>query len=278
MGLSSGTLLQQTTFNFLKKIIEDRAFKLSYSEEHLYAGEGNERVGYLHIFPMICFSEIPLSSIHYHLNRYGNCLIGMKKKWIMANGFTPVHYYHQNSKIAISLLTNYHYIFEKVKGYDGLYEEHKDEVNLLHALEFQVAYAKNYSGVVNSKNYKDENYVFAEEKEWRFVPSHENYFTPISLPPEDFIADKAKYQEKIGEHKVSFDLSDISFIVGSSSDEKNELIALLGEMGNNSINVFTNTEIKQDFLGYQNPSIDDYRMRLEKEKLKSELDELKNRE
>ena len=100
MGLSSNTLIQQTSFDNLKKILSSEAFRVSYCyEEFTYSGGQI----YKHVFPMVCFSEIAINSLHNHLFRYGDCIIGMKKKWAMDNKLNQVHYYQKNSNLTKSL-------------------------------------------------------------------------------------------------------------------------------------------------------------------------------
>src|SRR5687768_12579934 len=49
--------------------------------------------------PMVCFCDLPLSQIGFHLSVYGDYGIGMTKSWGQKNGITPVLYVHDKSSL-----------------------------------------------------------------------------------------------------------------------------------------------------------------------------------
>jgi hypothetical protein len=49
--------------------------------------------------PMVCFCDLPLSLIRSHLDRYGPFGIGLRKRWGIKNGVTPVFYLHEQSQL-----------------------------------------------------------------------------------------------------------------------------------------------------------------------------------
>lgn len=271
MGLSSDTLIQQTNYESLKSIITEKSFRVSYCEEQFDNGTPEEpEIAYFHVFPMICFSEIPISSLHKHLYRYGDCIIGIDQKWAIKNGFNQVHYCQRASIITKSLFETYRYFNEKIAGQTILQTPiYKEQLKSFTHLEYQVAFTKNYSGEVSSKKYKDASYIFAEEKEWRFVPTNQHHDRPLSLVPDEFKSNKGKFQREIGKNKVPFTLNDINYIVVETNKQKLEIRNILfNEDKNIYVNIFTNSEILQRFLGYKNPSIKEYNLLLENEKLK----------
>jgi hypothetical protein len=283
MGLSSGTLIHQTEYSSLKQIISGMSFKVSYSVEefeyrNVISPKSYGGTSYIHVFPMISFSEIPINSLQYHLYRYGECVIGMKKDWGYVNRLNPVHYCSYQSNMAKSLIASYN--FFNMGGYHKLDKEYFDEGvvneqeifnNTLQHLEYQMAHSKNYRGRVETKTYKDDDYFFSEEKEWRYVPLHTSDNTRLSLHIDSFLADKDSYQEKVGEEKLNFSLNDLSYIIVDNDLQKNEIIDLLSNKGDNvHINIFTNDEIKESFLGYKNQSINEYNLRTERDSLLEE--------
>lgn len=261
MGLSSNTLIHQSNFDSLKKILISNEFKMSYSKEEFTHINQEGPSTYIHVFPMICFSEIPIASLQNHLHRYGSCIIGMDKPWAIVNGLNQVHYYQQQSVLAHSLFKTYHYFFKKIKATPIKLEDkqYQDLQRTFNNLEYQMAFAKNYSGAVRSGRYKAPNYVFAEEKEWRLVPENTDPTGPLSLSPKLFNEDKLKYQKEIGEITLEFELDDINYLVFETEEQKKEVRKLLQlEHSEKHINLFTNDEIKKNFFGFNNLSIDEY--------------------
>ncbi|WP_299160912.1 abortive infection system antitoxin AbiGi family protein [uncultured Tenacibaculum sp.] len=249
-------------------------FRVSFSKEDFYIGEPEyTEYFYEHIFPMISFSEIPISSIHNHLYRYGDCIIGIDLNWAIENGCNQVHYCQQASIITESLFTTYHHYNDLILGNEvlntPLYEERKRSFE---HLEYQMAFTKNYKGKVVSVNYKNDNYIFAEEKEWRFVPFNDSEDSPLSLEPKKFEENKEEYQNKIRENGLEFGLSDINYLVVETDEQKIEIRNMIIDLNKDiHINIFTNKEILNRFLGYKNSSIKEYKLNEEIKLLKNNL-------
>jgi hypothetical protein len=114
--------------------------------------------------PMACFCDIPLSSIHHHILKYGNYGIGLSKSWGIENNITPVQYVHKNS--ATCLL--YKQSFEMAVKLNMP----NDEFDLI--LEPIIAIG-NFFKSIEGKMFKDgkwseETYNFYDEREWRYIP------------------------------------------------------------------------------------------------------------
>jgi len=285
MGLSSGTIIHQTSLINLKKILSDKLFKVSYSvEEFIYTKKTSESTSsstsYIHVFPMISFSEIPVNSLQFHLKRYGDCIIGLKKKWALSNKLNPVHYCSKFSELTNSLINTYmKFDLAANGGFDVMgkdnehYEWVKGYILAFKHLEHQLAHTKNYSGKVKTKSYEDDNYYFSEEKEWRYVPFSEVEGGRLSLNPEYYEEDKKGHNERIGRYTLEFDYNDVNFIIVDSDVQKRDIISQLKRDGI-YINIFTNEEIKQNFFGYKNPSIEEYEVKKERDKLLEEKEGL----
>ena len=272
MGLSTDTLLHQTDFGNLIKIIKEKHFKVSYSEERLECKtpEMTEPKGYNFVFPMISFSEIPISSLHNHLYRYGDCIIGMKKEWAISKRINQVHYYQKESVLMDSFMEIYNRFYNEVMGRDNRTDT--DILHVFHHLEFQVIHSKNYSGEVKTNHFEDDNYFFAEEKEWRYVPINENIGYTMSKQPKLFKKDKEKFQTEIGKKVLPFEFDDIRFIILDTEEQKKEIAHILSELPHKSyLNLFTNDEVKQNFFGYKNTSMEFYQLKKENEELNKKL-------
>jgi hypothetical protein len=259
MGLSTDTLLHQTSFESLKKILYSSEFNVNYSIEKISYDIGHLLRSFTHVFPMVSFSEIPISSLHNHLNRYGPCIIGMKKSWALTNRFNQVHYYQQESKLIESLITTFSDLTENEGDHTP-----KDELKLIQLIEFQLAHSKNYIGSVITKSFEDEEYCFAEEKEWRFVPPLKGDEKSISRMLEYYNKNKATLKNEINKEKLKFTLSDVDLIITENEIQKTAIRDILKNRDiNHEINLFTNEEIKKTFLGYNNIPITEFDLKKE---------------
>lgn len=268
MGLSTDTLLHQTEFKNLKQILSNKFFKTSYCKETLECKTPEMTMPkmYKFVFPIISFSEIPISSLHNHLYRYGDCIIGMKKEWAINNRMNQVHYYQKESFLTESLLEIYNRYYINVMEIGN---KTGDILQVFHQLDFQMIHSKNYSGEVKTKYFEDKNYFFSEEKEWRYVPANENKGYTLSKKPDVYEKDKEKFQNEIGKKVLNFGFNDIRFIILDSEEQKDEIIQLLAKLNSHDqINIFTNDEVIRNFFGYKNSSIEIYQLKKENQELK----------
>jgi len=151
-NLSSASLFHFTSqLDYLVSIIE-YGFQARYCIEKL----PKTRLAYLS--PMVCFCDIPLGSIKFHLSRYGGYGIGLKKTFLKKQGASPLLYVHSNSPhISItgseknmtdlkkSPFTPY---LKQVTGYDPVF---KADTRLVE---------------------KTRKVNYMNEKEWRYIPEN----------------------------------------------------------------------------------------------------------
>lgn len=151
-NLSSESLFHFTSkLEYLFSIIES-GFQARYCTEKL----PKTRLAY--ISPMVCFCDIPLGSIKFHLSRYGGYGIGLKKSFLKDKGATPLHYIHSKSPhititgteknikdLKSSSITPY---FKQVIGYDPVFKD----------------------GTRKVEKTRKVNYM--NEKEWRYIPKN----------------------------------------------------------------------------------------------------------
>lgn len=148
-NISSYTLFHFTNkLEYLFSIIEN-GFLLKYNYEKL----PKTKVAY--ICPMICFCDIPLGSVKYHLNWYGNYGIGINRKYCKEIGMTPVLYIHSKSK-NVTLSTSKKAIMNLERNPITPY------------LKQQRGKVRFYDKKTKSPKYKWK--TFYDEKEWRFIP------------------------------------------------------------------------------------------------------------
>lgn len=234
MPVSANTLFHFTdSFEKLIGILKEE-FKPQYCAEHaledlLYKEESWSVV---HFVPMVCFCDLPLSSIAEHVKEYGKYAIGMSKQWGINQGLNPVMYLSRKSNLVFSLK-------EVVKNCDK---------NIFGKVE---AYIKLYENQGKKKRFYD-------EREWRYVPKTDsgqiNFITAeVYGSPKK----RAKANEYIAQHyKLSFEPRDIKYIVIKSETERlkiieairdakykypNEIVTVL------SSRVLSSEQIKEDF-------------------------------
>jgi len=151
-NLSSSCLFHFTgQLEYLTSILKD-GFQARYCTEKL----PKAKVAYL--APMVCFCDIPLGAVKFHLSRYGGYGIGLKKSALRDVGVTPLFYIHAKSpqfpitgsprnieELKALSITPY---LKPTFGSDPVFEE----------------------GTRKVIRTRQVNYM--NEKEWRYVPRH----------------------------------------------------------------------------------------------------------
>jgi len=251
MGLSSDTILHQTSKASLEFFLTKKGFPLSYCREFL-------RCNYLTpaaAFPVICFSDIQLSELHQHLQRYDDFTIGMTKHWAKRNKLNPVLYFEEKSTFTQSLVERFDFAMQKHfnnKSDDDLKQE-------FYYFLYFLAFSKNYEGELKTKKIHYDNYRFSDEREWRYVPQvaevGEEWFYKTY---DDYDLNKTAYNDHISKYRLPFELTDINFIIVNDNSEILEFYDLLSTIFADEIkhkkltripvNFFTNDQIKSDFL------------------------------
>jgi hypothetical protein len=251
MGLSSNTILHQTSKASLEYFITKGGFPLSYCREFL-------RSNYLTpaaAFPMICFSDIPLSELHQHLQRYDDYTIGMTKGWAKSHKLNPVLYFEEKSTFTQSLVEKFDFAMQK-HFFNRLDDDAKHE---FYYFLYLLAFSKNYDGELTTKKVHYDNYRFSDEREWRYVPQvaevEEEWFYKTY---DDYDKNKPAYNKEISKYRLPFELTDINFIIVNDRADIDFFYDLLSKVFSKEItakeltripvNFFTNDQIKSDFL------------------------------
>ncbi|WP_284462536.1 abortive infection system antitoxin AbiGi family protein [Chryseobacterium sp.] len=223
MGLSSNTIIHFTkNFKSLKGILEEN-FKIFYCREFIVSENENLDI----LIPMVSFCDIPFSQIISHIDKYGSYGIGLKKKWAEEEGLNPVLYIEKKSFLAdciISDLPNF------TKGGDGRVEI--SSLTLQQRRVFNVArYVKNYQADLHRNGKVIKDYRFADEKEWRFVPSpetdHSLFANLKKIKAENIKISKKKYNDQIDNLRLNFTPEDINYIIIKTEKERDNIIRLL---------------------------------------------------
>lgn len=229
-------------FQTICKILSD-GFKVQYCREEFIINSTSYFIG----IPMVSFSDIPISFMGEHTAKYGDYTIVMNKEWAVQNMLNPVVYLQSNSFLAKSIEP-----FLAIVESDGLIgdirkewvlqndNENKDVVKIerlgdenrqinISAYVGILSFLKNYKGNVTlSCGRVFNNYKFYDEREWRYIPSKEQFLehriSPAQLlSKEEYFIMKENRHRLGGEIYLPFNLKDVHSIYVTSSFEKTEI-------------------------------------------------------
>lgn len=250
MGISTNSIFHFTNSkDTLKSILKDGGFKITYCLEMFELDKGRLEAA----IPMVSFSDIPLSKVETHLNKYGKYAIALSKKWAAKNGLNPVIYMQKQSTCAammepliIDTFNNdpygkitIRYTLKKVDEHNHEMNDvfNGDRANKINSLIGTLSFIKNHDGDLYRNNVlKQKNYRFYDEREWRYVPMY-NDFDKVHLSYDPFMhkdeyyqwRDKTKRKEFLPDLLLRFDASDIEYILTKNDAEINNTIQLLSK-------------------------------------------------
>lgn len=267
--VSANTLFHFTrTEERLLSILEN-GFRPSYSKE--FGPATNGRIVECQI-PMVCFCDLPLSSLDKHINGhnwkfnskvkefngYGKFGLGMSKIWGTEKQLNPVTYTTNKSHYLLKsldanrgLLELYKYNDEEVQKIKSKYGVDKYSIVVPNFTELEKkiiidtkyieAAVESYSMILNYvKPYEDtrDGRRYYDEREWRIVVPY-NSSDPSGVPtifPSQFpgqVALKEKFEDLIAKHHMlTFEPKDIKYIIVEDDNQIEGVINGLKEIGN----------------------------------------------
>jgi hypothetical protein len=200
-------------------------FKVSYAREKIIGSNSKREIG----VPMVSFCDLRLSEIKSHMTKYGHYGIGLTKEWANKNGLNPVLYISRYSPFTEGLLSgldSIHAHKRKIEKSGATSELNKDYANIYNTYRF----IKNYEAPLKRKGEPTiENYRFADEREWRYVP-------PLSTPdltpfvPMSSIrtaSQKNELNKRIEHIRLEFQPEDIRYLIVEKEEEITGLITHL---------------------------------------------------
>jgi hypothetical protein len=211
MALTPSTLFHFTSKVGLKGILKEN-FKLKYCREKVLM-EDEFSIG----VPMVSFCDIKISELKEHIGKYGNYGIGLSKIWAIKQGLNPVIYLNKESHYTKSLIKN---IFDFIKDDKIDYDKSYTMIDTLR-------YIKSYEGLLVRVEDEIENYRFADEREWRYVPQLssikkcDDYLLEYEINDETISAKKNRI---LGKVKLHFDVNDILYLIVKEEKEIEEII------------------------------------------------------
>jgi hypothetical protein len=213
MAVSSKSIIHYTeNLDTLKSIINDGHLRLKYCLESINIFNNQMVEG---AYPMVCFCDLPLTLAKDHIKKYGSYGIGFSKVWARAKQLNPVFYLEENSTISnyISDRTD-----ESMKDIDIAKvsaEEKQNNLKLEQDFARFISFCKNHEGpLVRKGKTISKNYSFYDEREWRYIPDLSSLGNlKLGLNSDKYIKNKDLYNQKLENHVLNFDYTDISYII-----------------------------------------------------------------
>lgn len=221
MALYPHILFHFTNKKNLYEILQS-TFKVSYARERILGGAKLKEFA----VPMVSFSDLRLSELKDNIGTYGKCGIGLTKSWAIDNGLNPVMYAAQNSLFTENFLTGVETFFNLVnQSFDTTGENEVAYNNTINTLR----YIKNYQGDLIRPGKKDvRNYVFANEREWRYVPAMVDGISSfISIEQIRTSQQKSAFNKKVSQLRLHFQPDDIKYLIVEKDADINPLISHL---------------------------------------------------
>lgn len=219
MAISSNSVIHFTNkLENLDGILKKRGFKIKFCAENLKLNSFT--LPFAH--PMVCFCDIPLSEVKNHVDSYGSYGIGLYKSWAKKSGLNPVLYIDEYSDTANLIKNAFERMLSSYKNAEPLDE------NINDALFNLTQFCKNYDGQLKNGKINTDNYIFYNEREWRYVPntqiiSQEKRYVFL----EDYNNDKNKHNQSLENLFLEFNIEDISYIIVNDADEIPDILNLI---------------------------------------------------
>ncbi|MFV8354936.1 abortive infection system antitoxin AbiGi family protein [Flavobacterium sp. XS1P32] len=205
----------------LKRIINDRGFKASYADEIVD--------GYKVKILMVSFSNVALLESKSQIN-YGDFSIGLTREWGQINKLEPVIYTYENSEIGTSFLEIITIAGRKLASS----ATDLDSTDPLSTVFDNCINMTMYLKPIKVINNEGKEFTAFNDREWRFVHKHGRInpliFERNFITNELITAFKSKDLKKkpfTNEVVLTFDLSDLKYIIIKEKSQKKEIFELL---------------------------------------------------
>lgn len=168
----------------LKGILKKNAFIPSFSREVIWAKE--DKTPYYFV-PMVSFCDFKLSEMNFHFQKYGKYGIGLSKEWGIKNDLNPVLYindecfFFQNFRKALIDSFNEINKLTSKTNQENTQNQYEKIIKINNVLLEIYCYMKNYQGELNRNGEIIEDFRFADDKEWRYVPKTVHVFDSLGF-------------------------------------------------------------------------------------------------
>ena len=182
-------------------------------------------------YPMKCFCDINLHRIQEHLQWYGYYGLAFTKAWGMHNRIQPVHYINPESELRKDFTTAFSAALKATTD-----NESAAQIKMKNYLLHQLMYLKPYDGKIKNRiTEKQKKKCFMDECEWRFVPDvskvkYEQVFLDHTVYDVGLLTDLSNSMFGMREISLSFDYSDLKYIIVKTLDDFQELAAAIVDL------------------------------------------------
>lgn len=215
MVVSSNTLFQFTgNLDTLVKILSSAGFWPRYCIEFGW----REKLAYDFAVPQCCFCDIPLSAIQSHMGFYGEYAIGMTKDWGIEKGISPVMYVIPNSHL--------------VKIINGIRKAAKGVADNTKFFAFLKCYRGVNYRLVDGDWIMRKNYLYYDEREWRYVPSELSAKEMIIRVDKKEVFDADTLSQNTKAYLCSFKAKDVRYMIVKNEDERISLVQEIENLTN----------------------------------------------
>lgn len=225
MSLHPEILFHFTNMEGLFSILE-HTFTISYAREKIVGKGVTREFG----IPMVSFCDIKLSDLKDHIDKYGNYGIGLNKSWANSQGLNPVWYVNKDSDFPDRFNSALNSLYKHLNSITDPSKHKNFNDNYMNFFEIY-RYIKNYEGELKTAKLNLDNYRFADEKEWRYVPDIKTTnvlpFVPISRIRTK--SDKARYNNSISHLRLDFKPNDIKYII---TKDDSEILTIVNHLKN----------------------------------------------
>jgi len=214
MGLYPNILFHFTSKDALYAILAD-AFKPSYARETILSKDTKRYFG----VPMVSFCDLRLSELGSFVSssvkpKYGNFGIGLTKEWANRSGLNPVLYVSRHAELVDDLVTGVDQLFAFAKNETDATRSsamHRSVTSVMNTYRF----IKNYEGDLDRTGMAVvPDYRFADEREWRFVPSiNRQDILAFARIGSDWAKDKAKLNASVQNERLHFGPDDVKYLI-----------------------------------------------------------------
>ena len=191
-NLSSETLFHFTTNIDVLIAIFEKGFQARYIYEKILG----TKLAYF--VRAVCFCDIPLGAVKWHLAWYGNYGIGLNRSWAKKHNITPVTYIHTKTPF--------------IKQSSSKITQEELRVNPITPYLKQVKGKQYFWDKKNNQEYWKWK-KFYEEREWRFLPEEAGLFIKKYQKENELESLRQELNRKNKHTYLKFQPKDIEYII-----------------------------------------------------------------
>jgi hypothetical protein len=220
-----GNLYPDILFHFTSRdnlfAILESTFAVSYARERIVGIDKDIRFG----VPMVSFCDLRLSELKDHMDKYGKYGIGLSKDWANRKGLNPVFYVSRHCPFTDTFISAVEQLHRQLDWHFDSAKATQASTTYMSILN-SYRYIKNYEGdLIRQGKVVNENYRFADEREWRFVPSLSDQLLPfVAIEKMNSARKKENLNSGISHLPLEFQPEDIRYLIIDQDEERVDLI------------------------------------------------------